>query len=208
MTERSVTQPEPTPPQRTQCDLHDDERALARAAATRFATADLTLPELLLEAERWERHIAVLETYPRGGDGGDLAASGIAYAEERINELARSISRLLVAKGGRFGRASRETLAPDFDRARYADVVGLAETLGYEVRKTGKNYVMRCPWHGGGLEQTPSLVIYPPGLGWHCFGCGRGGRDAAAFAAEHFVCSQLDGLRWVEQLCDVPGAGQ
>ncbi len=38
-----------------------------------------------------------------------------------------------------------------------------------------------CPFHG---ERTPSLVIYPAGKGYHCFGCGRHGNNAIDFLME------------------------
>jgi hypothetical protein len=35
---------------------------------------------------------------------------------------------------------------------------------------------VKCPWHAGGDERTPSLHAYPdPDMGWYCFGCERGG---------------------------------
>lgn len=35
---------------------------------------------------------------------------------------------------------------------------------------------VRCPFHSGGQERTPSLHVYAnPSDGWHCYGCGRGG---------------------------------
>lgn len=182
-------------------DLARSEKELAKAAARRFATGELTAPELVVESLRWEQHLEVLRTYPREREGFVVANAGIAYAEQRLDEISRSLSRLLVAGRGHLGPSNREVLEPEFTRARLADLVGLAETLGYEPRRSGRNHVMICPWHN---EDTPSLVLYPPGQGWHCFGCGRGGQDAASFAAEHFQCSQVEGLRWVEELCDVP----
>jgi DNA primase len=45
------------------------------------------------------------------------------------------------------------------------------------------------------------LVIYPPGKGWYCFGCHRGG-DAVSFCVEFFHCGAAEALRVVEQLVD------
>jgi DNA primase len=44
--------------------------------------------------------------------------------------------------------------------------------LGQEV---GRDSKVRCPWHGGGQERTPSLHCFPGDNGWYCFGCGKGG---------------------------------
>lgn len=174
---------------------HEEEEA--RAALMRFASGELTLGEIYTEYERWERHAAVLATYPEGDPRRD---GGIAYAETRMNELAKQGNRILAAK--RVTARHRVFETPNFDAARFADLVGLAELLGYHPRKAGRNYVMSCPWHGE--DSTPSLTIYEPGLGWHCFGCGRGGQDAASFAAEHFATTQAEGLRWVLEMIDVP----
>jgi hypothetical protein len=43
-------------------------------------------------------------------------------------------------------------------------------------RPVGRDHKIRCPFHGGGEERTPSLHVYPdPERGWTCFGCGKGG---------------------------------
>lgn len=178
--------------------LAQQEREVARMALQRFASGELTLGEVYVEYERWEAHVELLRTYSEEDPRRD---GGIAYAETRMNDLARLGNRILGTAGRRLSRRHRQFDEPDFARARFADLVGLAESLGYEVRKSGRNWVMSCPWHGN--DTSPSLTIYEPGLGWHCFGCGRGGRDAASFAAEHFSCSQAEGLLMVLELCDV-----
>lgn len=48
----------------------------------------------------------------------------------------------------------------------------VAEAYGFQSNKKG---FIRCPFHGNGLERTPSLKIYPGHRGFHCKGCGVGG---------------------------------
>ena len=48
------------------------------------------------------------------------------------------------------------------------DVVGLHVAL----KKRGKNYVGRCPFH---TEKTPSFTVSAEKQVYHCFGCGKGG---------------------------------
>ena len=48
----------------------------------------------------------------------------------------------------------------------------LVESQGYQPKKQGKDYVIRCPFHE---EATPSLVISPANNLYHCFGCGAAG---------------------------------
>jgi DNA primase len=48
----------------------------------------------------------------------------------------------------------------------------LVERQGYEPKRQGKDYVIRCPFHE---DDTPSLVISPANNLYHCFGCGAAG---------------------------------
>lgn len=48
----------------------------------------------------------------------------------------------------------------------------LVERQGYQPKKQGKDYVIRCPFHE---DDTPSLVISPANNLYHCFGCGAAG---------------------------------
>ena len=48
----------------------------------------------------------------------------------------------------------------------------LIESQGYEIKRHGKDYVTRCPFHD---DATPSLVITPDKNLFHCFGCGAAG---------------------------------
>lgn len=48
----------------------------------------------------------------------------------------------------------------------------LAEASGLVLKKSGKDFVSRCPFHA---DDTASLVITPDKNLWHCFGCGAAG---------------------------------
>jgi DNA primase len=64
---------------------------------------------------------------------------------------------------------------PDADIQRLKDEVSvqrLVESAGVELKKTGKDWVGRCPFHA---DDTASLVITPSKNLWHCFGCQTGG---------------------------------
>lgn len=56
----------------------------------------------------------------------------------------------------------------------------------YVERLTGREVdgrgMVRCPFHKGGQERTPSFKCYPDTGGWHCFGCAEGG-DVFSFGA-------------------------
>lgn len=52
-------------------------------------------------------------------------------------------------------------------------VQGLVEAAGIELKRAGKDWLGRCPWHGADTE--PSLVVSPSKNLWNCFGCGIGG---------------------------------
>jgi CHC2 zinc finger len=183
--------------------LAEHERDIAQATLRRFSTGDLSPEELAIESERWEREVRVLKADLVAGDMHDDEATtraGIAYAEHRLEQITRQLDRF-----SRAGIHQRRELKNDFQAAKYVDLVGLAETLLSEpARRCGRDrYRIRCPFHD---DRAPSLLIYPPGEGWWCPVCGKGGQDAASFCAEYFHCSQLEGLRWVQQLTDVAGA--
>jgi DNA primase len=64
---------------------------------------------------------------------------------------------------------------PDADIQRLKDEVSvqrLVESAGVELRKVGKDWAGRCPFHA---DDTASLVITPAKNLWHCFGCQTGG---------------------------------
>ena len=48
----------------------------------------------------------------------------------------------------------------------------LVESSGVELKKSGKDWLGRCPFHE---DDTASLVVTPLKNLWHCFGCGIGG---------------------------------
>jgi len=60
----------------------------------------------------------------------------------------------------RFGEA--------MERARTADIVGLAERYLPKLRRSGRNYYACCVFHE---EKTPSFYLYPETSSFHCFGC-------------------------------------
>jgi DNA primase catalytic core len=55
---------------------------------------------------------------------------------------------------------------------RDIDLVALIRAKGIELRKNGKGYFGRCPFHD---DKTPSLSVTPEDNLWQCFGCGAGG---------------------------------
>ena len=48
----------------------------------------------------------------------------------------------------------------------------LVESSGIELKRSGKDWLGRCPFHE---DDTASLVVTPAKNLWHCFGCGIGG---------------------------------
>ena len=52
----------------------------------------------------------------------------------------------------------------------------------------------KCPFHSGGNEKTPSMMIYPRNRGYHCFACGETG-DTIDFVRKMFNVSFRDACR-------------
>jgi DNA primase len=64
---------------------------------------------------------------------------------------------------------------PDSDLQRLKDEISvqrLIESTGVELKKAGKDWKGRCPFH---QDDTASLTITPAKNLWHCFGCQVGG---------------------------------
>jgi hypothetical protein len=175
------------------------DRDIARAEFRRFALAELTPAELDAESDRWLHHLALLRGDLKAHDFSELPEAtilaGIAYAEHRLDEITTQLRRYVRAR-----QTGKVGLTADFRAIKYVDLVGLAETLtSQRAVKSGSRHRIVCPFHD---DTRPSLVIYPPGGGWWCPVCNTGGQDAASFCAELFACSQVEGLRIVEQMAD------
>ncbi len=67
------------------------------------------------------------------------------------------------------------------------DVVGMHVAL----KKRGKNYVGRCPFH---TEKTPSFTVSAEKQVYHCFGCGKGG-NVFTFVMELEKVSFVEAVR-------------
>jgi len=52
------------------------------------------------------------------------------------------------------------------------DLVSLCRSRAIKLRKVGKNYKGRCPFHE---EDNASFVVNPEKNLWNCFGCDMGG---------------------------------
>ena len=48
------------------------------------------------------------------------------------------------------------------------DLAELMRSTGLELKKTGKNFLVRCPWHD---DEEASLVVNPEKQLYNCFGC-------------------------------------
>ena len=92
------------------------------------------------------------------------------------------------------GRIPQAFLDDLLDRVDIVDVIDRRVKL----RKTGKNYSARCPFHE---EKTPSFSVNPDKQFYYCFGCGAGG-NALGFLMDY---ENLDFPRAVEALAGSAG---
>src|SRR6267378_1625392 len=83
-------------------------------------------------------------------------------------------------------------IPPDkLDEIRNAtDIVDLVGSF-VALKKRGKNYLGRCPFH---TEKTPSFNVSSDRQMYHCFGCGAGG-NAFTFVMEYEKVSFIEAVR-------------
>jgi hypothetical protein len=192
--------------------LSDAEIAAAKERLRLVTVADLDPDWLAAEIEYWGRVAARHRVDLDAGEfteGEEIALrNGITLAELRQGEALKEGERRLrewrrLANPQGPAAQFHEDLTARFAAARYCDLVDLVQTLtGITAVKSGRDrWTIRCPFHAGGQERTPSLVIYPPGKGWYCFSCQCGG-DAVAFVMELMDIGAVPALELVEHLTD------
>jgi DNA primase len=100
----------------------------------------------------------------------------------------------------------REDNSARFAAAKGVDQLTLFESVtGQSAIKSGpSNHRLPCPFHD---DHDPSLIVYPPGRGWWCPVCGKGG-DAVAFVAEYYDCGMGEALDMIECRTDIWSHGR
>lgn len=76
------------------------------------------------------------------------------------------------------------------DRAN-EDIVGVIRGYLPDLKKTGKNWSAKCPFH---KERSASFTVNESKEMYYCFGCGAGG-DAVGFVREHLGVSFRDAVQ-------------
>ena len=98
--------------------------------------------------------------------------TGRAYAWDPARTLGTMDVALLPSEVAAMTRRDDAAIVSDDPLNRLRPTLYIRVLTGREVDRNG---FVRCPFHAGGNERTPSLYAYPEG-GWKCFGCGAGGR--------------------------------
>lgn len=83
-------------------------------------------------------------------------------------------------------------------------MVALVQRHGVELKKAGRNYVGRCPFH---QEKSPSFTIWPEEKNFWCFGCQTGG-DAISFLQRLLGKPFLDTVRDLAQELSIDLEGE
>ena len=120
---------------------------LAKELAARFDLIQL----------RHELHTTDLNTYHDADDYGFWCWYRLAV-EEAIGLVKLAAPKPIP----RPGHIDIETV-----RAR-ADIIALAVGYNLQLRKSGRNFKTRCPFHN---DKNPSFFLYPIQNRYHCYGC-------------------------------------
>jgi DNA primase len=79
-------------------------------------------------------------------------------------------------------RRWREAFRIDTERLlEQHPILEVVRRYGVELRRTGRSFTGRCPFHGDGGR--PNLVVFPRSGRWWCFRCAAGG-DAISFVQQ------------------------
>ncbi|MCX6734509.1 MAG: CHC2 zinc finger domain-containing protein [Candidatus Peregrinibacteria bacterium] len=99
----------------------------------------------------------------------------IHFMIKPLQEIERKIyyfERLKAKKTVKLKAHKGQLKDADIERARNVPIVDVAETHLGQLRKTGKSYVTRCPFH---QDNSPSFNLYTESNRFYCFGCNATG---------------------------------
>lgn len=81
------------------------------------------------------------------------------------------------------------------------DIVDVVADYVPELKRSGKNYHARCPFH---QERTPSFVVFPDSQMWRCFGACAVGGDVFGFVMRAEGADYSSALRSLAARAGVP----
>lgn len=196
MLKSNIFHPAPT----SQLPLHEEEKALARAALRRFAVERLSDEELVAEYHTLEEEWVLYRADLAAGDFRDypraVLESAIAYFEAQLQAVKGQMERRVRAAVHRADASEGRDFQERFDAMR---LVPLADALVQEpfrlpLRKMGNSYRCPCPLHGG---EGLNFSIHVRANFWHCFVCHEGG-DLVSFVAKTRYVSRVEALDFLE----------
>lgn len=102
----------------------------------------------------------------------------------KIEESLFRIERLRRKKNQSPVRPKKGLTDAEIERARNMPIAQIAELHIGKLRKAGKNYMARCPFHE---DNSPSFTLYSDSNKFYCFGCQAKG-DVIAFIQRLLQC--------------------
>lgn len=98
---------------------------------------------------------------------------------------------------------------PEEVLSKKISILDLLDRYGFEYFRAGDTFKVRCPFHGGGMERTPSLTIYENTNTFNCFACSANGNIISFVALQMgYSSTKKDTLGYnnaIVELCNMAG---
>ncbi len=201
---------------------YDNDKAGFSASVRNGKLLSQTVRQLLTDEEKksWKATDRILFTkLPTGKDPNELFLADKKQLELQLKESLTYLDycRQMCSENPNYQTIFEETLKSEerlkdkewnksdsmklkSELKRATDILEVAQDLGIQVQKSGRNFIGICPFHD---EKTPSFSISQEKQIYKCFGCGKGG-DVISLVCEMKDLSYRESMNYLRNHYVIP----